>query len=84
MHLHAAKTLITGSIMMMMSMYLIIGSLWIMFGLVFESSMDTKLPSFGIVITSASILWSAISLVISIYFIHQVRVIKRVKHEGKT
>jgi len=70
---------------MMMGMYLAIGSLWIVFGLVFESAMLDKLPSFGIIITSASIVWSAISLVISIYFIHQVRgILKRVRHEGKT
>ena len=84
MHLHVAKKLITSSIMMMMAMYLIIGSLWIMFGLAFESSMANKFPSLGVVITSASIIWSAISLFISIYFIHQVRVIKRIRHEGKT
>jgi len=70
--------------MMMMAMYLIIGSLWIMFGLAFESTMTDKFPSLGIIVTSASILWSAISLVISIYFIHQVRAIKRIRHERKT
>lgn len=84
MHLHMAKVLITGSIMMMMAMYLVIGSLWIMFGLALESTMGDRFPSLGIVITTASILWSGISLFISIYFIHQVRVIKRIRHEGKT
>ncbi len=84
MHFHPAKTLITGSIMMMMAMYLIIGSLWVIFGVAFESAMST-VPSYGIVMTSASIVWSAISLIISVYFIHQVRSLtKRVKHEGKT
>lgn len=69
---------------MMMAMYLIIGSLWIIFGLAFQSAMTEKFPSFGIVITSASIIWSAISLIISIYFIHQARrIIRRVRHEGK-
>lgn len=85
MYFHPAKMLITSSIMMMMAVYLIIGSLWIIFGVAFESAAAVKLPSYGIVITSASIVWSAISLIISIYFIHQVRsIIKRVKHEGKT
>ncbi len=85
MRFHPAKTLITSSIMMMMAMYLIIGSLWIIFGLTFESVMVERLPSFGIVVTSASILWSAISLIISLYFIHQVRkIMRRIRHEGKT
>ncbi len=85
MHVHPAKTLIASSIMMMMAMYLIIGSMWIIFGVTFESTATVTLPSFGIVITSASIVWSVISLIISIYFIHQVRLItKRVKHERKT
>ncbi len=84
MHFHPAKTLIASSIMMMMAVYLIIGSLWVIFGIAFESAAVT-LPSYGIVITTASIVWSAISLIISIYFIHQVRsIMKRVKHEGKT
>ncbi len=70
---------------MMMTMYLIIGSLWVTFGLAFESVVIERFPSFGIVITSVSILWSAISLMISLYFIHQVRrIMKRVRHEGKT
>lgn len=85
MYYHHAKTLITGSIMMMMAMYLIIGSLWIIFGIAFESAASVTLQSYGIVITSASIVWSAISLIISIYFIHQVRSIsKKARHEGKT
>ncbi len=71
--------------MMMMGMYLIIGSLWIAFGLAFETVMLERLPAFGVVITSASIVWSAVSLMISVYYIHQVRrIIKRVRHEGKT
>ncbi len=69
---------------MMMAMYLIIGSLWIIFGLAFESTVEEKIPSYGIVITSASIIWSAISLIISIYFIHQARgIIRRVRNAGK-
>lgn len=76
--------LIRSGIMMVMMMCLIIGSLWIMFGLAFEPVMTERFPWYGIVITSASILWSAISLAISIYFIHQVFVIKRARHEGKT
>lgn len=85
MHFHHAKSLITGSIMMMMSMYLIIGSLWIIFGVAFESAAPVTYPSYGIIITSASIVWSAVSLFISLYFIHQVRlIIKRTKHAGKT
>ena len=85
MHFHPAKMLISSSIMMMMAMYLIIGSLWIIFGVAFESAALDKFPSYGVVITSASIVWSAISLIISIYFIHQVRVImKRARHERKT
>ncbi len=84
MRFHPAKMLITGSVMMMMAVYLVIGSLWIMFGLVFQSTVAGKFPSFGIVITSASIIWSAISLIISIYFILQARrIIRRVRHEGK-
>jgi len=85
MHHHPSKILITGSFTMMMTMYLIIGSLWIGFGVSFEVIMIGKYPSFEIVITIASILWSAISLIISLYFINQVRrIMKRVRHEGKT
>lgn len=85
MYFHHAKTLISGSVMMMLAMYLIIGSLWIIFGVAFESAAPNTYPSYGIVITSASIVWSAVSLFISIYFIHQVRsIIKRTKHAGKT
>jgi len=80
-----SKTLISGSVMMMMAVYLVIGSLWITFGLVFETTgAFYGKPGYGIVITTASIIWSAISLVIAIYFIHRARVIiKRVRHEGK-
>ena len=85
MRFHPAKILISSSLMMMMAMYLIIGSLWIVFGLVFESTLIEEHPSFEIIMTSASILWSAVSLVISLYFINQVRrIMKRVRHEGKT
>ncbi len=84
MYFHHAKALITGSVMMMMAMYLIIGSMWIMFGVAFESAVPFTVPSYGIVITSASIVWSAISLIISVYFIHQVRtIIRKAKHEAK-
>lgn len=84
MRFHHARTLITSSIMMMMAMYLIIGSLWILFGIAFESAASNTIHSYGIVMTSASIVWSAVSLIISIYFIHQVRsIIKRTKHAGK-
>lgn len=85
MHIHFAKILINSSFMMMMAMYLIMGSLWIGFGLAFEATMVGERALFGIVITSASILWSAISLIISLYFIHQARrIMKRLRHEGKT
>lgn len=84
MHFHHAKILITGSITMMMGMYLIIGSLWIIFGIVFETAAIDRVPSYGIVITSASVVWSAISMIISFYFIHQVRQIsRRISHERK-
>lgn len=85
MRVHFAKILINSSFMMMMGMYLIVGSLWIGFGLAFEATMVGGRASFGIVITTASILWSAISLIISLYFIHQARrIMKRLRHEGKT
>lgn len=85
MHYHPSKVLITGSFTMMMTMYLIIGSLWIGFGVSFEAIMIEQHPSFGVVMTIASILWSAISLIVSLYFIHQVRrIMKRVRHERKT
>ncbi len=84
MYFHHAKILITGSIMMMMAMYLIIGSMWIIFGIAFESAASVTVPSYGVVITSASIVWSAISLTISVYFIHQVRsIIRKARHEAK-
>ncbi len=70
---------------MMMTMYLIIGSLWIGFGVSFEALMVDHHSSLGIVVTIASILWSAVSLIISLYFINQVRrIMKRVRHERKT
>ncbi len=85
MYFHHAKSLITASITMMMGVYLIMGSLWIIFGVAFESAATVTYPEYGIVITSASIVWSAVSLFISLYFIHQVRsIIKRTKHAGKT
>jgi uncharacterized membrane protein len=84
-HFHSAKILIASSFMMMMAMYLVIGSLWIVFGLAYETTLVEKHPPFEIVMTSVSILWSAISLMISIYFIRQLRgVIRRAKHERKT
>ena len=84
MRFHPARMLITGSVMMMMAIYLVIGSLWIIFGLAFQSTMVEKFSTYGVVITSASIVWSATSLIISIYFIHQARrIIKRVRNEGK-
>jgi len=71
--------------MMMMAIYLVIGSLWIVFGLAFEATLTAEHRSFEIVMTSVSILWSAISLMISIYFIRQLRaVMRRAKHERKT
>ncbi|HUI30199.1 MAG TPA: hypothetical protein VLX91_08270 [Candidatus Acidoferrales bacterium] len=84
-HYHPAKILITSSFMMMMTIYLVIGSLWVAFGLAFELTLVEEHQSFEIVMTSVSILWSAVSLIISLYFINQVRrIMKRVRHEGKT
>ncbi len=85
MHIHPAKTLIDGGVMMMMSVYLVIGSLWIIFGIVLEPIIAKTHPEFRIVLTSVSIVWSTISLIISVYFIHKVRtIVRRVKHAGKT
>jgi len=81
---HSAKLLITASFVMMLSICLIIGSLWISFGLVFETTAEAR-GAFEIIMTSASIVWSAISLIILLYFVRQVRgIMKRARHEGKT
>ncbi len=84
MHVHTAKNFVAATVMLVMSIYLIIGSLWIIFGTVLEPVIAQSHPGFRILLTSLSIVWSAISLIIAIYFIHKVRtIIKRVKHAGK-
>ncbi|MCL5267616.1 MAG: hypothetical protein M1469_05895 [Bacteroidetes bacterium] len=84
MHYHLARVLNGSRVLMMLAIYLVIGSLWITFGLVLEPAMVQNHPEFGIVMTLASIVWTAISLIFAVYFIHKLRVvIKRVRHEGK-
>ncbi|MCL5035024.1 MAG: hypothetical protein M1395_07980 [Bacteroidetes bacterium] len=84
MHYHPARVLNSGRILMMTAVYLVIGSLWITFGLVLEPALVRNHPEIGIIMAVASIVWAAISLIFAVYFIHKLRVeIRRVRHEGK-
>ncbi|MGC8594295.1 MAG: hypothetical protein ACP5US_04140 [Candidatus Kryptoniota bacterium] len=83
-HIHTARLLTTGGTMMLMSFYLVIGSLWIIFGLVYELSPLEKMASFNVIMTSASIIWSAISAVIALVFVGQSRkLLRKLRHERK-
>lgn len=85
MHYRPARLMTGSSIMMLMSMLLIIGSMWIVFGLVVEPVIVQNHPDFAVILTIASIVWTTISLLIAFFFIHRVRsILKRARHEGKT
>ncbi len=84
MHHHLTRLMNGSRVLMLMAVYLVIGSLWITFGLALEPVLIQDHPSFGVVLTCASIVWSAISLILAVYFIHRLRVVlRRAKHEGK-